>query len=184
MGSDEIFITGLDSGSVVGSGDAARVSDPTAVFSSIFSGVSLDVTPQVGEGDMVTLHVHPIVTEVKDKNKDFIINNKTHHIPLALSQTRETDSIIRVRNGEVAVIGGLMKNSLDESKNRLPVLGEVPVLGALLFGQTKKTWKKSELVILLRPVVVDGRKHWDHHVTQDAARIQGLRKKPPLWWAQ
>ena len=183
VGSDEFFITGLDSGSVVGSGDAARVSDPTAIFTSMFTGVSLDVTPQIGEGDVVTLHVHPMVSEVFDKVKSFVINNKPQDLPLAWSQTRETDSIIRVRNGEVAVIGGLMKDRSGESRDRLPLLGEIPFFGAL-FGRTEKSWTKSELVILLRPVVVQGRQSWDRQVVRDADRIGRLRQEPPLWWAR
>ena len=183
VGSDEFFITGLDSGSVIGSGDAAQVRDPTAIFTSMFTGVSLDVTPQIGEGDMVTLHVHPMVTDVKDTVKSFVINDKPQHLPLALSRTRETDSIIRVRNGEVAVIGGLMKNSADESKNRLPLLGDLPIFGAL-FGQTKKEWYKSELVILLRPVVVDPRQGWGEQGVNDAERMQKMSNKEHLWWAR
>ena len=183
VGSDEFFITGLDSGSVIGSGDAAQIRDPTAIFTSMFTGVSLDVTPQIGEGNMVTLHVHPMVTDVKDTVKSFVINDKPQHLPLALSRTRETDSIIRVRNGEVAVIGGLMKNIADEGKNRLPLLGDLPIFGAL-FGQTEKKWHKSELVILLRPLVVDPRQGWGEQGVRIAERIQKMSHKEPLRWTR
>ena len=180
VGSDEFFITGLDSGSVVGSGDAAQVRDPTAIFTSMFSGVSLDVTPQIGEGDMVTLHVHPMVTEVVDKYKSFTINEKDQRLPLAWSRTRETDSIIRVRNGEVAVIGGLMKNMSGAHERRLPLLGRIPVLGAL-FGETDRQWEKSELVILLRPVLVNDRQNWESRVVRSADRVRRMQSKPSLW---
>lgn len=184
VGQDEFFITGLDSGSVVGSGDSSQqIRDPTAIFTSMFTGVSLDVTPQVGEGDMITLHIHPMVTSVQDVEKHFTINGKVQQLPLAQSQTRETDSIVRVANGEVAVIGGLMKSEEVESKSRLPLLGDLPLLGSM-FGTTEKNWKKSELVILVRPILVDGRQDWKHRVGESADRIVGMENQPPLWWTQ
>ena len=180
VGSDEFFITGLDSGSVSGSGDAARVSDPTAIFTSMFTGISLDVTPQIGEEEMITLHVHPMVTDVEEKRKSFLINDKPQSLPLAKSETRETDSIIRVRNGEVAVIGGLMKNMSGAHERRLPLLGRIPVLGAL-FGETDRQWEKSELVILLRPVLVNDRQNWESRVVRSADRVRRMQSKPSLW---
>ena len=181
VGSDEIFITGLDSGSVSGRGDAARVTDPTAVFTSMFTGISLDVTPQIGDGEMVTLHVHPLVTEVRDREKRFTINDKFQSLPLAMSRTRETDSIIRVRDGEVAVIGGLMKRELTDQVDRLPWLGDLPGLGTL-FSHVSKKWKRSELVILLRPVVVKERERgWTEMAMQAAGRMESLDRERAPW---
>ncbi len=178
VGSDEFFITGLQPGTVTWSGTAQVVNPPTAQIESMFTGISLDVTPQVGEGDMITLHIHPLVTDVQDKMKSFIIDDKPQSLPLAFSQTRETDTIIRVHNGEVAVIGGLMKNSSTTQEDRLPWLGEIPLLGAL-FGHEAKKAEKSELVILLRPVVVDNRQDWSDHVGRAAERIYGIAQTPP-----
>ena len=127
---------------------------------------------------MITLHIHPLVTEVQDKIKAFTVDGNAQSLPLAYSQTRETDSIIRVRNGEVAVIGGLMKNSVHEREDRLPWLGEIPVLGRLL-GHENRQGEKSELVILLRPVVVDSRRDWGGQVAQSAERLRGLVQTPP-----
>ncbi|MEO5340343.1 MAG: secretin N-terminal domain-containing protein [Magnetococcus sp. MYC-9] len=178
VGSDEFFITGMNPGSVVGSGSDRVVNPSTISIESMFTGISLDVTPQVGEGEMITLHIHPLVTDVQDKTKQFVIDEKPQSLPLAFTQTRETDSIIRVRNGEVAVIGGLMKNRSREHEDRLPVLGELPVLGAL-FGHEEKRWEKSELVILLRPVVVDSRQDWGGQVVRAAERLHGMAPSPP-----
>ena len=184
VGSDEFFITGLDSGSVVGSGDAAKeIRDPTAKFTRMFSGVSLDVTPQIGMDGMITLHVHPMVTDVVDKVKSFTVNDKGQELPLAYSQTREADSIIRVQNGEVAVIGGMMKKKTRNSKAGFPLLADVPILGAL-FGQNEKSVEKSELVILLRPVVVDSQQGWGNQITRQMGQIQEMQGELPLWWTQ
>lgn len=178
VGSDEFFITGINPGSVVGSGSDRVVNASTLAIESMFTGISLDVTPQIGEGEMITLHVHPLVTEVQDKMKNYIIDGNRQSLPLAYTQTRETDSIIRVHNGEVAVIGGLMKNRSKEQTDRLPWLGDLPLLGGL-FGHETKKWDKSELVILLRPVVVDGRQDWDGHVVRAAERIEAIPQGRP-----
>ncbi|MBF0402048.1 MAG: pilus (MSHA type) biogenesis protein MshL [Magnetococcales bacterium] len=178
VGSDEFFVTGVNPGTVVGSGSDRVVNPSTIAIESMFTGISLDVTPQIGAGEMITLHIHPLVTEVQDKMKHFTIDDKPQSLPLAFTQTRETDSIVRVHNGEVAVIGGLMKNRTKEQTDRLPVLGDIPVLGAL-FGSETKRWEKSELVILLRPVVVDGSQDWDGQVVRAADRIQGMAQGMP-----
>ncbi|MBF0162635.1 MAG: pilus (MSHA type) biogenesis protein MshL [Magnetococcales bacterium] len=178
VGSDEFFITGMRSGNIIGFGSDRAVTPPMPTIESMFTGISLDVTPQIGEGDMVTLHIHPMVTEVQDKMKQFVVDDKPQSLPLAFSQTRETDSIIRVRNGDVAVIGGLMKNSVKERSDRLPGLGSVPVLGTL-FGHEEKKGEKSELVILLRPVVVDSRQDWDGHVVRASEQLRTLVQPPP-----
>ncbi|MBF0460292.1 MAG: secretin N-terminal domain-containing protein [Magnetococcales bacterium] len=178
VGSDEFFITGIQPGTTY-VGSAAQVIQPSTVsMESMFTGISLDVTPQIGEGEMITLHIHPLVTEVQDKIKSFFLDGSSQSLPLAYSQTRETDSIIRVRNGEVAVIGGLMKNSVNEEEDHLPLLNEIPVLGRLL-GQEGKKRAKSELVILLRPVVVDSGRDWEGHIAQSAERIRGMAQSPP-----
>ncbi|MEO5348059.1 MAG: pilus (MSHA type) biogenesis protein MshL [Magnetococcus sp. YQC-3] len=178
VGSDEFFATGIHPGQVYGSGINQVINPPTLAMESMFTGISLDVTPQVGEGDMITLHIHPLVTEVQDKVKSFVVDDKPQSLPMAFTQTRETDSIIRVRNGDVAVIGGLMKNRSREREERLPWLGELPLLGNL-FGHLDKRWEKSELVILLRPMVVESRQEWDGHVVRAAARMEGIARMPP-----
>ncbi|MBF0455825.1 MAG: pilus (MSHA type) biogenesis protein MshL [Magnetococcales bacterium] len=173
VGQDEVFITGMKQGTVVASsnglsGNAVALSVP--VFEKMFTGISLDVTPQIGDGGQVTLHVHPLITEVSDKVKTFNINNQSQSIPLALSQTRETDSIIRVGNSEVAVIGGLMKKNIKENKDKVPFLGDIPGFGGL-FRQESKSSSTSELVILIRPIIVGGDRQWSSDMLQTARRI-------------
>ncbi|MBF0185379.1 MAG: pilus (MSHA type) biogenesis protein MshL [Magnetococcales bacterium] len=171
VGSDEYFITGMHPGSVTGSGSDRIYNPPTLTMESMFTGISLDVTPQVGEGEMVTLHVHPLVTEVQDKNKSFIIDDRPQNLPLAYAQMREADSIIRVRNGEMAVIGGLMKERTLKREDRLPLVGQLPLVGGL-FGREEKSVEKSELVILLRPIVVEGDGDWQEQAERGQQRVQ------------
>ncbi|MBF0099213.1 MAG: pilus (MSHA type) biogenesis protein MshL, partial [Magnetococcales bacterium] len=173
VGSDEYFITGMQPGGVyynTTNSEKNYVSPPILSMESMFTGISLDVTPQVSDTDVITLHIHPLVTEVQDKTKSFLLDDKPQSLPMAYMQTREADSIIRVRNGELAVIGGLMKNRTMQREERLPVLGQLPVVGRL-FGRDETWQEKSELVILLRPVVVEEGRDWQEQVERNMERL-------------
>ena len=176
VGEDEVFITGMRQGSTysnaVGIG-GQTTAHSVPVFEKMFTGVSLDVTPQIGDSGDITLHVHPLITEVSDKVKTFNINNQSQSIPLALSQTRETDSIVRVGTGEVAIIGGLIKKNLKENKDKVPFFGDIPVLGGM-FKQVTKSSVASELVILIRPMIVGQNRQWSADLTQTADRLELL----------
>ncbi|MBF0190846.1 MAG: secretin N-terminal domain-containing protein [Magnetococcales bacterium] len=173
VGEDGFFITGMDTPS--GAGEAAAYVDPTPIFTEMFTGVALDVTPQIGENGMVTLHVHPMVRTVQDKEKSYKIKDKQHSVPMAQSTTRETDSVIRVSSGELAVIGGLLKKEHRMDVDKLPILGDLPGVGAL-FQKSRETWYKSEMVILIRPIVVDVQHDWSDERKRTAERIGGMRR--------
>ncbi|GAB0057143.1 Type 3 secretion system secretin [Candidatus Magnetaquicoccaceae bacterium FCR-1] len=178
VGEDGYFITGMDTPS--GAGETASYVDPTPVFTSMFNGIALDVTPQVGENDMVTLHVHPMVRSVQDKEKNFKIKDKYHSIPMAWSSTRETDSVIRVESGELAVIGGLLKKEQRYDVDKLPLLGDLPGVGAL-FQKARESWYKSEMVILIRPLVIDARHDWKKERNRAVERVGGMQRDPRSW---
>ena len=74
-------------------------------------------------------------------------------MPVAASTVRETDSIVRARSGQIVVIGGLMQNKSNDVVHKVPVLGDIPVLGAL-FRQTRRETVQSELVILIQPRII------------------------------
>ena len=152
VGSDEFFVTDIKSTTnttVTGSSDT-----PEIELTPFFSGIALDVTPQIGDDNDVTLHVHPTVTEVEEKVKSVKLNNDEYTLPLAVSTVRETDSIIRARSGQIVVIGGLMQNKSLETTSKVPLLGDVPLIGAL-FRQKSKSVVQSELVILIQPRIID-----------------------------
>lgn len=176
VGEEEIFITDV----AVENTEFGLTIDPQ--FETYFSGVSLDVTPQISEDGMVTLHIHPIVAEVTDKVKTYSFGSDTQTYPLAFRKAREADSVVRVQDGQVVVIGGLMKKEESSADYKLPVVGSIPVLGDLL-SQKKKDWVKSELVILLRPTVVASNKVWIKEVTDTGERIKGMESLPSTWWA-
>src|SRR5690606_36185032 len=110
--------------------------------------------PQISERGEVILHVHPSITEVVEKIKDIGLGDENLSLPLAYSSIRETDSIVRARSGQVVVIGGLMQDSFREEVSSIPLLGDIPWVGELLFSQHLQRKVKSELVILLKPHVI------------------------------
>lgn len=151
VGSDEFFVTGVESNTTTG---VANNTSQNVELTPFFSGISLDVTPQIDDLSNVVLHVHPIVSEVRDQTKTIIVGSQQQTLPLALSNVRESDSVVRARSGQVVVIGGLMQQTNRDEDFGLPGLADIPLIGNL-FKQQRKSQRKSELVILLRPLAVD-----------------------------
>ena len=135
-----------------------------------FSGIALDVTPQIsGEGNII-LHIHPILSDVKEDLK--IINGQ--EFPLANSATRESDTIARVRHGEVIVISGLMQTKSSGTKSGVPGMNRIPVLGGALEQKQRET-KKTELVILLR-ALVDQDRVMESMLDESVERVRTMRR--------
>ena len=154
VGTDEFFVTDIDfddNNSAVTATDRTSTSVELTPF---FSGISLDVTPQISEDGAITLHVHPSVSEVADQEKIITIGERDVTLPLARSTVRETDSVIRAESGQIVVIGGLIQSSSEDDNAAVPFFSEIPLLGEL-FKQRRFESRKSELVILLRPVVAN-----------------------------
>ncbi len=152
VGTDEFFVTDIDfddNNSAVAATDRTSTSVELTPF---FSGISLDVTPQISEDGSITLHVHPAVSEVTDQEKVITVGERDVTLPLASSTVRETDSVIRAESGQIVVIGGLIQNTSEDQNSAVPFFSEIPLVGEL-FKQRRFQSRKSELVILLRPVV-------------------------------
>jgi MSHA biogenesis protein MshL len=148
-GSDEFFVTGVKSDTTTGTSTNTSLNVELTPF---FSGVALDVTPQIGEDGTVLLHIHPTVSEVSDQSKRVNFGGGSSDLPLALSQIRESDSVVRARSGQLIVIGGLMRETRRRADYRTPLLGDVPLLGRLFRSERDQT-RTVELVLLLRPLV-------------------------------
>lgn len=174
VGTDEFFVTDIDfddNNSAVTATDRTSTSVELTPF---FSGISLDVTPQIAEDGAITLHVHPSVSEVSDQEKVITVGDRDVTLPLALSTVRETDSVIRAESGQIVVIGGLIQNTSEDNNSAVPFLSEIPLLGEL-FKQRRFQSRKSELVILLRPVVA-GSQQMNADVSASRERMQVLRE--------
>jgi MSHA biogenesis protein MshL len=173
-GSDEFFVTDVSSNTVTGT---ATATNRDVELTPFFSGIALDVTPQISADGNVILHIHPTVSEVRDQAKSIGFGSPTDTLtlPLAFSEIRESDSIVKARSGQVIVIGGLMRTTRKRQDFRTPYLGSIPVLGNL-FKSQRDIDRKTELVILLRPLVVED-KDWDALVAADTARAEELARK-------
>ena len=132
----------------------------------------MDVTPQIAEDGEVVLHIHPVVSDVTDQQKNFTVGNHDFSLPLALRGIRESDSIVKAKNCQVIVLGGLMQESKNKTDGKRPLLGDIPLLNSL-FRTKNKASSKTELVILLRPIVVDS-DTWQNQLEQSETRIQKI----------
>jgi MSHA biogenesis protein MshL len=172
VGSDEFFVTDVSTDTESTTTGTNQTVDIT--LTPFFSGVALDVIPQIDANGTVTLHIHPTVSEVAEEIKQIATSvENSLSIPLARSTVRESDTIIRAQSGQVVVIGGLMENVTRNSVSRTPILGDLPGVGGL-FRHTKQETVKSELVILLRPMVEQGNELWAGDLQRTAERFRAL----------
>lgn len=173
VGTDELFLTNVTTTTT--STTSGSVSTPSLTLQPYFSGISLDVTPQIDDGNNIVLHIHPAVSVVQEKEKliDLGVTLGQFRLPLASSSVNETDSIVRVRDGNIVAIGGLMTQSQTQDRNQVPGLGNVPGVG-LLFGQRANSGIKRELVILLKPTLIGDDRPWVRDIEQTGERVREL----------
>lgn len=157
VGNDEYFVTDISTST--SSSATSVVSTPDIELTPFFSGIALDVTPQINDDGDVLLHVHPSVIDVVEQQKTINFQDSSFQLPLANSSIRETDTMIKAASGDVVVIGGLMSSSTTDNTSKVPVLGSIPYLGEL-FTNRQESIEKTELIILIKPVVVEGKGTW------------------------
>jgi len=151
VGQDEYFVTDVSTSEAQSATQTENAND--IELTPFFSGIALDVTPQIDRSGSVILHVHPSVTETAEQTKVIQVGDQQILLPLAQSNIRESDTVIRARDGEIVVIGGLMETVTSEQESKTPLLGDIPFIGNA-FKNKAKTQSKRELVILIRPSVV------------------------------
>ena len=152
----------------------ATTNTPTVELTPFFSGIALDVIPQVDKDGNVILHIHPTVSDVDEQTKTFAIAGEIQSLPLAQSTIRESDSIVRAKSNQIVVIGGLMQNLIREDQASTPGLSDLPFVGEI-FKQKDNRYLKTELVILLRPIVVTGSDTWRKSLRDSAKRFDSLQ---------
>ena len=174
VGTDEFFVTNVST-TTTSSGTTSTVS-PTITTQPFFSGIALDVTPQISEDDQITLHIHPSVSLVTDKTKTLNLGSLgTFTLPLASSNINESDTIVRVQDGTIAAIGGLMKQTQSNNNSGLPGTTDSTTFGNI-FGSRSSRLTKSELVILLKVTVIKGENAWQQQAVEVNERVQMLRR--------
>jgi MSHA biogenesis protein MshL len=170
VGTDDFFVTEVTGGTAAALGVPAT--PPNVVVQPFFSGIALDVTPQIDDKDNITLHVRPSVSSVKENRKTIDLGGLGELIlPLASSSISETDSVVRLKDGHIVAIGGLMSQSFDDSKNRIPLLGDIPVVGQL-FGNTSQSRQKHELVVLIKTTLIRDNEDWNRDLEATRHRFQ------------
>jgi MSHA biogenesis protein MshL len=175
VGRDEQFVTGFESGNSSTTTTGGTVnSQATPVYSTYFSGISLDVTPQIDDQGNITLHVHPLISEVTEVEKR-TINDQT--LPFASNNISETDSIVKVQDGQTVVIGGLMTDTTADSRSQVTGAGKIPFFGALFRNNSQQN-RKRELVIMIKPTVVKTADNWAEDISATLSRIQSLGDSP------
>ncbi len=174
VGTDEFFVTNISTTTTT-SGTGNTIS-PTITVQPFFSGIALDVTPQISEDDQITLHVHPSVSLVTDKTKTLNLGTLgVITLPLASSNINESDTIVRVQDGTIAAIGGLMKQGQSNNDSGLPGTRNSPFLSSV-FGSRSQLLNKSELVILLKTTIIKGDMAWQQQAQEVNERMQNLRR--------
>ncbi|MDP2809827.1 MAG: secretin N-terminal domain-containing protein [Rhodocyclaceae bacterium] len=164
VGTDELFVTNVTSSTTTTT--TGSVSSPSVTLQPYFSGISLDVTPQIDEDGNIILHVHPAVSTVAEKEKVIDLGALgIYRLPLAASSINETDSIVRVQDGNIVAIGGLMRQEQSSDRSQLP--GATGFVANAL-GQRSSALRKRELVILIKPTMIDSDRVW----TQDIKDVQ------------
>ena len=180
IGTDELFVTNVLPTTNTVTGSVTNITAPSVTLQSYFSGVVLDVTPQIDERGNIILHIRPSVSQVTSVNKSIDVGGaRPFNLPVPSSNTSETDSVVRGRDGHIIAIGGLMRQSSTSDRSQVPGAGDVPVVGAL-FRNTNQVMQKRELVILLKPTIIQEDSSWAEDMTETQRRFQALDPRSAL----
>ena len=172
IGTDEFYVTGVQT--TTNNSTTGNTVSPSVTLMPFFSGVVLDVTPQIDDKGNILLHVHPSVSQVTTINKAINLGAAGNlSLPLAASSTSEIDSMVRGQDGRVVAIGGLMRQSSTADGSQVPVAGNVPILGNL-FRNKSNVNQKRELVVLIKPTIVEGASSWNQDLLDTSRRIEKL----------
>ena len=175
VGTDELFVTNVTSSTTTTT--TGSVSSPSVTLQPYFSGISLDVTPQIDEDGNIILHVHPAISTVVEKEKTINLGALgTYVLPLAASSINETDSIVRVQDGNIVAIGGLMRQEQTSDRSQLP--GATGFISNAL-GQRSSALRKRELVILIKPTMIDNDRAWTKDIQDVQERVRAYPSVRP-----
>ena len=162
VGVDEYFVTNVSGGTITPGTitTTGTATLPTLTLTPFFSGIALDVTPQIDEANTITLHIHPSVTAVTEKTKQIDLGAiGSYRLPLASSSVNETDTVVRVTDGNIVAIGGLMQMLSSRRNSGVPGTSGNVITGTL-FGNNASLGRKRELVVLIKPTIIRNVEDW------------------------
>jgi MSHA biogenesis protein MshL len=177
VGTDDFFVTNV-SGGTTGTSTATTSATastlPTLTLTSFFSGIALDVTPQIDDGVNITLHVRPSVTSVNEKTKQIDLGAVGNFkLPLASSAVNESDTLVRIQDGKIVAIGGLMQT--ESSRNASGLTGSLDApFWSTLFGNKVVTGRKKELIVLIKPTIIRTAEDWEQQNRRARAAIDDM----------
>ena len=130
------------------------------------TGVIMQVTPLINDSGNVTLEISQEVSQV----------GALGPLGPVIGQSAVTSTVV-IRDGQTIVLGGFIRESNDLVRNRIPLLGRIPVLGGL-FGSTSTTKNRTELVILITPHVIRNFEEADHATEELRDKLREIKKMP------
>ena len=168
VGTDEFFVTNVSTTSTTTG--AATQTTPSITVQPFFSGIVLDVTPQIDEDGNIILHVHPSVSEVTESTRVVDLGGGIDvvRLPLAKSTVNETDTIVRIQDGNIVAIGGLMSVDVRDNRGGLP--------GLEFTQNADRRAAKRELVILLKPTIIHSDRNWEQDLGVTRGRMEKMKQ--------
>jgi MSHA biogenesis protein MshL len=175
VGTDEFFVTNVSTTSTT-TGTTTQ-NTPSVTVQPFFSGIILDVTPQIDVNGNIILHIHPSVSEVTESTRVVNLGGQVSEIrlPLAKSSVSETDSIVRVNDGNIVAIGGLMTVDVRDERSGLPGVTDEGI--GQLARNRGRTVRKKELVILLKPTVIQSDRDWEQGLRETRGRFEAMHPR-------
>ena len=178
VGTDEFFVTNVSGGTASTAASSTTSSTaptlPTLTLTPFFSGIALDVTPQIDDGNNITLHVRPSVTNVTEKTKQIDLGTiGNYKLPLASSSVNESDTMVRIQDGNIVAIGGLMQMESNRTSSGMPGTSDVPFLSSIL-GHKLNSGRKKELVVLIKPTIIRSADDWETQTRRTKAALDDM----------
>ncbi len=168
VGTDEFFVTNV--ATVTSTTGTTTQQTPTVTVAPFFSGIMLDVTPQIDEGNSITLHIHPSISDVTENRTVVDLGGSIPPItlPLAKSAVNESDTVVRVTDGNIVAIGGLMSIVKRDNRTGIPGVADANVL----LRNTDTQSRKREVVILLKPTIIRNDLSWGQDLRDARDRLE------------
>lgn len=175
VGTDEFFVTNV--ATVTTTTGTTTQQTPTVTVAPFFSGIMLDVTPQIDELNNITLHIHPSISEVTESRRVVDLGGSIPSItlPLAKSSVNESDTVVRVSDRNIVAIGGLMSVDVRDGRSGIPGAADTNVL----LRNSDRQARKRELVILLKPTIIHNDDSWGRDLRDTRERLDRFIPRRP-----
>jgi MSHA biogenesis protein MshL len=175
VGTDEFFVTNV--ATVTTTTGTTTQQTPTVTVAPFFSGIMLDVTPQIDELNNITLHIHPSISEVTESRRVVDLGGSIPSItlPLAKAAVNESDTVVRVTDGNIVAIGGLMSVDVRDGRTGIPGAADANVL----LRNSDRQARKREIVILLKPTIIQNDASWGQDLRDTRERLERFIPERP-----